>query len=125
MMLLQLALEALEKRKRVGRRSREACQNLVIEHTARFPRGLLHNVLAHSDLAIRHHHDFIVLANAQNRRAVHPFASLLDWHPIIIQRELFRAPGPSLFLANLRGGGIERSASEIIRRETLVVVAAS
>src|SRR5258708_39010795 len=85
--LLQLAFEALKKRNRIGRGAGETCNDLVIVKATRLARGVLHDVIAHGHLAIGDEHDFVVLAHAQNRGAMHQWAFLTITHPFIIAPE--------------------------------------
>src|SRR5262249_12423372 len=85
-MLLELAFEALEQRDGVGSGARKADDDFVIVQAPRFASGVLHDVVAHGDLAIGHEDNFGVLAHTQDRSAVHLFALLACEHPVIIPR---------------------------------------
>mmetsp|Transcript_26485 Transcript_26485/g.67152 ORF Transcript_26485/g.67152 Transcript_26485/m.67152 type:complete len:374 (+) Transcript_26485:311-1432(+) len=65
--LLQLALEALEERERVGRAAREAHDHVVLE-PSHLARVALHHGGAERDLTVRDHEDLVVLADAEHRR---------------------------------------------------------
>ena len=83
---LQLVFEAREKRKRVGRAAGKSGEDLVVEKAARLFRVVLDHAFAHGDLAVGGEHDFVVLADAQNRGAVHLLAFLRRSHQAIILR---------------------------------------
>src|SRR5215813_6664820 len=66
MVLLQLRLEAAEKRERVGGRSRKSGQDLILIKPSDFARRVLNNPFAQSYLPVPGHYHISVAANAQH-----------------------------------------------------------
>jgi len=71
LMLLQLALKTLEKRKRIGGGARKPRQNFVAEQAPRLPGCVLHHMFTHGDLAVRRDHHFVFATHAKNRGAMY------------------------------------------------------
>src|SRR5579859_971051 len=84
-MFLELALEPLEERYGIRRRTRKSRDHSVVVQPPRLSRRVLHDVVAHRHLPIGNQHHFILFAHAQYRSAVHRRASLALTHPSIIQ----------------------------------------
>ena len=71
LMLLQLPLEPLEQGKCIRRRPGKSRQDFFVEQPPRFSRRVLHDVLAHGDLAVGCNHHFVVATHAKNRGAMY------------------------------------------------------
>src|SRR6202023_739571 len=83
-MFLELALETLEERDSIGSRARKPRDDLIVVEAASLARGVLHDVIAHGDLAIGDKHGFILLTHQEHGCAMHPYAFLTKWHSAII-----------------------------------------
>ena len=68
--LLELRLEALEQRERIGRAAREAREHLAVMQPAHLARVALHHLIAERDLAVAADRDAAVATHANDRRAV-------------------------------------------------------
>src|SRR5918994_401919 len=67
---LELGLQALEQRERVGGAARESRDDLAAGELAHLARAGLQDRVLQADLAIAADHDLTVLAHRQDRRAV-------------------------------------------------------
>src|SRR5712692_10948673 len=77
---LKLSFEPFEQRNRVGGRTGEACDHLIVVEPPGLARGVLHHVLPHGHLAIGNEDHLVILAHAQDRGAVHRRASAAIFH---------------------------------------------
>jgi hypothetical protein len=68
--LLQLGLEALEQRERIGRAARETRDHVAFVQAPHLARVAFHDRVAERDLAVAAHGHEAVAAHAQDRRAV-------------------------------------------------------
>ena len=66
LMFLQLGLKALKQRERVGRRAREAGQDLLIKQTPHLARIGLHHGVAQRDLAVAADHDMLAAPDRED-----------------------------------------------------------
>src|SRR5580692_4930924 len=83
-MFLKFSLEAFKERNRVCRRSRKSRHHFVVVQPPRFPRRMLHHVVAHRHLTIRDQHHLIFFPHAQDRRPMHLRSSSPMSHPTSI-----------------------------------------
>src|SRR5690242_18907588 len=90
-MLLQLALEALEKRDSVSSGARESSDDFVVVQAARFARGVFHHVIAHCHLTIGDEDGFVIFAHEEHSGAVHRRALMSRLHPAIIPQRCCEA----------------------------------
>src|SRR5579864_4083980 len=70
LMLLELGLEALEQRERIGCRPREARQHLLVVETAHLARARLDDDLSKRHLPVAAERDGAVAAHGEDRRPV-------------------------------------------------------
>src|SRR5437879_12089487 len=74
---LELLLEFLEQREGISRRAREAGEDLPAAQRAHLVGVGFHDGLTDRDLAVTADGDFAVLADAENRRAMHELVHLV------------------------------------------------
>ena len=73
LMLVELGVEPLEQRERVGGGTREARENPIVMQPAHFFRALFDDDVAESDLAVAAHRDLRATPRGDDRRPVKDF----------------------------------------------------